>query len=144
MQIQKVYLDNSVLNRPFDDRSVPNIKLEAVATFLILEFIENKKLHFVISSVVQYENSKNPFFERKIWIYSYLFKSSTCQKMNSKIKLRAEIIEKFGIDSIDSLHLASAETAKVDYFITCDYALIRRYKGDLKVINPIKFCQLCL
>lgn len=144
MQIQKVYLDNSVLNRPFDDHSIPNIKLEAMATLLILEFVENKKFQLVNSSVIQYENSKNPFFERKIWISFYLLKAHIYQKINIAIKKRAEEIEKFKIDPMDSLHLAVAEATRVDYFITCDYTLIRRYKGNLKVINPIKFCQLSL
>ena len=51
-------------------------------------------------------------------------------------------IEKLGISPIDCLHLASAEAANVDYFITCDYDLIRKYKGSLKVINPIDFIKI--
>jgi len=40
----KVYLDNSVLNRPFDDQSYPKIKMEIVATILVFKLIENNKL----------------------------------------------------------------------------------------------------
>ena len=137
----KIYLDNSVLNRPFDDQSVPKIRLETIATFFIFELIERKRVKLINSSVLEYENSKNPFFERKIWISHYLSKAVFYQKINSRIKGRAKEIEELGIAPIDSLHLASAETAKVDYFITCDYDIIRKYKGELKVMNPINFVQ---
>jgi len=138
----KVYFDNSVLNRPFDDQSIPQIRLETIAIFFILELIEKRKIKLINSSVIEYENSKNPFFERKIWISVYLSKATLFQKINSKIKERAKMIKKFKIPPIDCLHLASAEAAKVDYFITCDYDVIRRYKGDLKVINSIDFIKI--
>jgi predicted nucleic acid-binding protein len=138
----KIYLDNSVLNRPFDDQSIPKIRLETTATFFILELIEKRKIKLVNSSVIEYENFKNPFFERKIWISAYLSKASFYQKLNSKIKERAKEIEKLKIPPIDSLHLATAEAAKVDYFITSDYDVIRKYKGKLKVLDPISFIKI--
>lgn len=138
----KVYLDNSVLNRPFDDQSVPMVRLETIATFFIFGLIEEKKIKLVNSSIIEYENSKNPLFERKIWISAYLSKATFYQTLNSKIKKKAMEIEKLKIPPIDSLHLASAEAARVDYFITCDYNIIRKYKGDLKVVNPIDFIKI--
>ena len=138
----RVYLDNSVLNRPFDDQSIPKIRLETLAAFFVFELIENKKIKLVNSSVIDYENSKNPFFERKIWISVYLSKATFYQKLSLKIKEKAKDIEKLGISPIDCLHLTSAEAAKVDYFLTCDYDIIRKYRGELKVLNPIDFIQL--
>ncbi len=96
----------------------------------------------VNSSVIEYENSKNPFFERKIWISAYLSKATFYQRLNLRIKERAKEIQKLKIFPIDCLYLASAEAIKVDYFITCDYDIIRRYKGNLKVINPIDFIKI--
>ena len=138
----KIYLDNSVLNRPFDDQSVPKVRLETVAMFFIIELVERKKVKLVNSSVIEYENYKNPFLKRKIWISAYLSKASFFQKLNIKIKDRAKEIEKDNISPIDSLHLASAEAAKVDFFITCDYDIIKRYEGKLKAIDPIQFIQI--
>lgn len=68
--------------------------------------------------------------------------SSFYQTLTLKIKERAKEIERLGIPPIDSLHLASAKAAGVDYFLTGDYEIIRKYKGALKVINPIDFIQL--
>ncbi len=141
-KLVRVYSDNSVLNRPFDDQSISKIRLETIATFFIFELIEKKKVKLVSSSVIDYENSKNPFFERKIWVSVYLSKATSYQKLNPKIKERAKEIKGLGISPIDCLHLASAEVAKVDYFLTCDYDIIRKYKGKLKVLNPIEFIQL--
>ena len=129
------------MNRPFDDQSVSNVRLEAMAAYFIFALIEEKKIKLVNSSVIEYENSKNPFFERKIWVFAYLSKATFYQRVNSKIKERAKGIGELKISSIDSLHLASAEAARVDYFITCDYDIIRKYKGNLKAINPINFIQ---
>lgn len=137
----KIYLDNSALNRPFDNQSVFKIRLETIATFFIFELIEKKKIKLVNSSVIDYENSKNPFFERRIWITSYLFKATYYQKINPKIKARAKDIQRLNIPSLDSLHLASAEAAEVDCFITCDYDVIKKYNGKLKVFNPVDFIQ---
>lgn len=44
--------------------------------------------------------------------------------------------------AIDALHLAAAEAADVDFFITCDYNIIKKYKGNLKVIRPLDFLKL--
>ncbi|MBL7156231.1 MAG: PIN domain-containing protein [Candidatus Pacebacteria bacterium] len=138
----KIYLDNSALNRPFDNQSSSQIRLETVAMFFIFEFIEKGKIKLVNSSVVEYENSKNPFLERKIWISAYLANFFFYQELNLKIKERAMEMANLKISSIDSLHLSSAEAARVDYFITCDYDIIKRYKGSLKVMNPVDFIQL--
>lgn len=137
----KVYLDNSVLNRPFDDQSIPGNHLEAIATFFIFKLIEQKKIVLVNSSVIEYENFKNPFLERKIWISAYLSKSYFYQRIDATIKMRAGELESLRISSIDSLHLAAAERSKADYFITCDYDIIKKYTGSLKIINPINFIQ---
>lgn len=94
------------------------------------------------STVIEYENSRNPFLERKEWINSYLTKSIEYQRVNAKIQKRAEHINKNNIEPIDSLHLAAAEATKTEFFITCDDDILKKYKGDLKTLNPIDFIQL--
>lgn len=135
----KIYLDNSVLNRPFDDQSYPKIKIEIIATILIFKLIEGDKLQLVNSSVIEYENSKNPFLDRKDWINSYLSQANYYQEINLTIKKEAERIQEYGVGAIDSLHLATAEFANVDYFLTCDMGIIKKYQGKVMVINPVDF-----
>ncbi len=135
----KIYLDNSVLNRPFDDQSYPKIKIEIIATILVFKLIENNKLKLVNSQVIEYENSKNPFADRKDWINSYLSQASYYQKINLSIKKEAKRIQEYGIGAIDSLHLATAEFTGVDYFLICDMGIIKKYQGKIMVINPVDF-----
>lgn len=134
----KIYLDNCVLNRPFDKQSSV-IRLETIAFFSILQFIEQNKLILVSSEIVEYENSKNPFQERKIWVAYYTSLATVYQKINQKIIKRSEELEQLKIMSIDALHLSCAEEAKVDYFITCDYDIKKRYQGQLIIIDPVSF-----
>ena len=57
----RVYLDTSIYNRPFDDQTKPKIHLETQAVIVILQMIESKLIELVSSSVLEYENSRNPF-----------------------------------------------------------------------------------
>lgn len=93
-----VYLDNSFLNRPFDDPELGVNKLEAEILLSIIKLAKNGKVNLINSSVIEYENSVNPF--------------------------------------------AAGEKAKVDLFITCDYNLIKKYKGNIKIIAPLEFFRL--
>lgn len=61
----KVYLDNCCFNRPYDDQSRLRIRLEAEAKMRIQEEIRNGIFKLVWSYILDYENSKNPFRERK-------------------------------------------------------------------------------
>jgi len=68
----KVYLDTSVYNRPFDNQSQPRIWLETLSFTVILQMIEAGEVELVSSSVLAYENSRNPFPERKAWVNNCL------------------------------------------------------------------------
>ncbi len=104
----KLYLDNSFLNRPFDNPFVRFNKLEAEVLFLILELVRDGKINLVNSAVIEYENSLNPFPERKIFVEKIIQKSKVYQNVNEKIKERALEIEKtLKIQPIDALHLAT-------------------------------------
>lgn len=136
----KLYLDNSFLNRPFDNLDIGFNKLETEILFLIIRLVKRARLILISSSVVEYENSLNPFPERKAFVREIAKLATIYQNLNDDIKIRSTKISKeMGIKPIDSLHLATAEFAKVDLFITCDYNLSDKYKGNLKVIQPTDF-----
>jgi|SRR3989344_6513327 len=138
----KVYLDNSFLNRPFDSHDIEINRLESEILFFIVGLVKKKTIVLVNSSIIEYENSLNPFRERKTFIEKILNLAKAYQNLNEKIKKKALALEnRFKIQPLDCLHLASAEFAKVDFFITCDYNLVKKYKGDLKVITPSDFIK---
>ena len=68
----KIYLDTSVYNRPFDDQTQPRIWLETLALALILQLVEAGEATLVNSSVLEFENSKNPFSLRQDWMARWL------------------------------------------------------------------------
>ena len=138
----KVYLDNSFLNRPFDSHEIEMNRLESEILFFIIGLVKKKEIVFTNSSIIEYENSRNPFGERKAFIEEILKSAKAYQNLDEKIKKKALALEnEFKIQPLDCLHLASAQFAKVDFFITCDYNLVKKYKGDLKVITPSDFIK---
>jgi len=69
---QRLYLDTSVLNRPFDDQAQARIRLEMEAFLAILEKIEEGTVDLVGSTVLDFETEANPVPERRERIQSYL------------------------------------------------------------------------
>ena len=139
-----IYLDTSALNRVFDDQSQPRIFLESSAMLLVLGLIEKQIISIVSSEVLVYENSRNPYAERQIFVTSVLQKARVIQTLNDGLAKRAPEIEAVGIKGLDALHLACAEQLKADYFVTCDDRIIRKYTGMVAVINPVELIMCML
>jgi len=140
----KLYLDASALNRPFDDQSLPQNRVEAESVVVILEMVEQGKVELISSSVLVYENLMNPFIYRREYVASYLSMASVFVATNAALLERAREIEQRGIAALDALHLASAEQAEAEWFITCDDRILRRRRrGRLPVAfnvsTPVEF-----
>lgn len=135
-----IYLDNSVLNRPFDDQSQPRIAMETLAFIQILNKIQLHQWLWILSSVNEFENSVNPYADRREWIDHYCQYASKRIGISASNQARANELTKCRIAPIDALHLAVSEKAKVDFFVTCDDKLIKRYislNQEMVVINPV-------
>jgi predicted nucleic acid-binding protein len=136
----RVYLDTSTYNRPFDDQTQPKIFLETQAVIIILQMVEVKAIELISSSVLEYENSRNPYPIKQEAMNRYLQLAELRQEVDEAIRKRAEELEKDGLKAIDALHVACAEVVNSDYFITCDKRLINRCsKLTMKVMNPADF-----
>ena len=66
--------------------------------------------------------------------------------MSQGILTRAETLENAGFDAYDAIHLASAEEAQVDIFVTTDDQIVKlanRNKNLLfvQVKNPVKWLE---
>lgn len=137
-----LYLDNSFLNRPFDDPEIGTNKLEAEVLALIINLADKDKVNLINSSVIEYENSINPIPERKIFVTEILKQAKVYQNVDENIRKQAEKLAKeTNLTPIDALHLSSAESANTDIFITCDYGILKKYKGRVKVITPLEFLK---
>lgn len=138
----RIYLDTSVYNRPYDDQTQAKIYLETQAVLIILNLIETQQIESVNSSVLEYENQKNPVLIIQTAIKKYLTEASLFQPLNETIRQRAKQLETEGIKPIDALHVASFESSKSNYFITCDKRLLNRCEAlAIPAINPINFIE---
>jgi len=139
----RIYFDNCCFNRPFDDQSQIRIRLEAESKLFIQQKVLEKKIELVWSYILDYENSANPFIERKMSIARWK-KNAIIHVLVSKAILRQAMdLEAMGIKAKDSLHIACAIEADCDDFLTTDDILINRLVGfdRLRVINPVSFAS---
>ena len=134
-----LYVDNSVLNRPFDDQRQPRIWLETLSFSLVLTLIEAHEAKLIRSPFHDLENSRNPFTLRRKWVEKCLHLAEQRVALSPSIKARAVGLEQAGVRALDALHLACAEAAGAERFLTCDDRLIRRYSGQMMVQNPVTF-----
>jgi predicted nucleic acid-binding protein len=139
----KIYLDNCCFNRPYDDQSHLRIRLEAEAKLKIQEETRNGMHELIWSYILDYENSKNPFKERREQIAEWR-KYAVDDVIESKEVLGvAAMLQEQGIKKIDSLHIACAIEAGSDYFLTTDDGVLKKAAliQGIKVTDPIGFIK---
>jgi len=142
----QIYLDTSAYNRPFDDQSQPRIWLESLAVSLILQMLEDGSIELIASSVVMFETARNPYELQRKWVQKVMKLAVAVHAVDESIRQRAKILKDANIKALDALHIAVAEAADVDYFVTCDDRLIRRYRRlasqPVKVCDPTEFVRV--
>jgi len=104
----KLYCDMNVYNRCFDDQSQLRIRLETAAIEGIFALAEEEKLTLAWSFVLDYENSMNPFEDRKegVELLSRLC-TDTIIPSPAISKLASRIIGSARVRPRDALHLAA-------------------------------------
>jgi hypothetical protein len=130
----KLYLDMCVYNRPFDDQSQPRIMIETQIFITLLSMISGGRFDLINSFALEYENSKNPNIENMLKISDLLGYSTDYISCDEGILDRSLELEKRGLMGMDAVHIACAEKAKADFFVTCDDDLIKK----LERIDNIK------
>lgn len=138
----RVYLDNSALNRPFDDQRQARIWFETVAFILVLTLVEQGECSLIWSPIIDFENDQNPDAARQQWVKRCAGLASIRSSLRQEVRDRALQLERIGVKPIDALHLASAEDSGAEIFLTCDDRLIRRYSGSMKALTPSAFIEM--
>ena len=140
-----LYLDMNIYNRPFDDQSQMRIRLETMAVTMIFTLIERGSFSAKWSFVLEYENSRNPFAERRAFVQQLALACDSSVEPDESIReLARSLAEDFSIRGRDALHLACAERSSCDYLVTCDDRLIQQGERlrqmstfNVQVLNPI-------
>ena len=136
----KIYLDNCCYNRPFDDQSQIKIHLETQAKLYIQDKIREGVYELVWSYILDYENGKNPYQEKRLAIAPWKKIASSCiEKETESILLFAETLALKGIKTYDALHIACAVAAGCEYYLTNNKKLLNTPVQEIRIVNPIIF-----
>ena len=140
----RIYLDNCVFNRPFDDQTSIRIKLETEAKLYIQNKIFENVIELVWSYILEYENEQNPFMEREEAIKEWKKLAVIDIEENEIILNKAKELMKIGLKSKDALHIACAIEGKAEYFLSTDDKILKKGKHirKIKIIDPIEFIKI--
>ena len=104
----RIYLDNCVLNRPFDDQSQERIRLEIEAVIFLLSRLERKEWIWLGSQVLDLEIDKTPDAEQQSGLRRVTEFTGLKIEIGRKELERAKELEKLGFVGFDAMHLACA------------------------------------
>ena len=139
----KIYLDNCVYNRPYDDFSKDLIvSLEAQAKLYIQNRIRDGRYELVTSEILMTEISNCPFDIRCRGITDFVSENSSLHvgpANNRKVDKMAREIMTAGVKYKDACHIASALIAECEYFISTDKRLLKYKTDKINMVDPIRF-----
>lgn len=138
----RIYLDNCCFNRPYDDQSYLIIQLESEAKLFVQKEILQGKFELVWSYILDYENSVNPYENRRRAIAKW----KNIAKIDIDVSVNiVELGKKFmskGIKKKDALHVACAVEGKCDYFLSTDKKLLNARFEEIETISPLDFIKM--
>ncbi len=142
----RIYLDACCLNRPFDDQRQARVHLETEAIEAILSYIENGIWRGVGSNLLKLEIMLNHDAERRHMVFGLYQLMRECVTVCPDDYVRANELMAMGMKAADALHIACAERARVDVFLTTDDRLLKsvsRHSCELtvRVSNPIHWLE---
>jgi predicted nucleic acid-binding protein len=142
----KIYLDNSVVNRPFDDQSQERIRLETEAIILLLSRLERQEWTWLGSQALEIEIDQTPDAERQSRLRRVTEFVSRTIEIGERELERAHELQKLGFGGFDAVHLACGESGKADVFLTTDDRLLKLAKRlakklHVKVENPLDWMK---
>lgn len=141
-----LYLDLNCFNRPFDDQSQVRIARETEAVLSILQRIVDGVDQLVWSAVLRFENSQHPLLDRRNEIAHWGGLAAVNVATDRNVAMRAEELVETGLAPLDAVHLASAEAAACNCFLTCDDRLIRKGRNlqlPFRLLNPVEYWEEC-
>jgi len=142
----KIYFDTCCINRPFDDQTQVRVRLEAEAVLGILSRVENGEWEWIGSEVLMDEIEQTPDAQRLSRVKLLSDFVQIIVEIDEKEVKRAKELQKEGFQVFDALHIACAESAKVDVFLSTDDRLLKQAKRiskrlHIRVENPLVWVE---
>lgn len=138
----KLYLDVCCLNRPFDDWMRPRIRLEAEAVIAIINRCQAGEWLIIVSTALKSEIAQTPESTKRQQVMDLLSVSKIDIQVTIENINRANELQTLGYKPFDALHIACAEFARADAFLTTDDRLLRKAinqseRLNVQVANPV-------
>ena len=141
MAIHRIYLDNCCFNRPYDNQAYLTVHLEAEAKLFVQKEILQGSFGLVWSYMLDYENSMNPYEDRRKAIEKWKKIAVSDVGFSVDINIFGQKLFALGLKNKDALHIACAIAAKCAYFLTTDNGVLNKQIPEIIVINPIDFVR---
>ena len=141
MSVPLIYLDVCSYNRPFDSQVQMKVRLETEAKLYIQACVRMGQFRLCWSFMLDYENSKNPYDEKRSMIAPWKEIATVYCTPSEAVLMRGKQITKDGVSSNDALHIACAMECQCEYFITTDKRLTKIKFQGIKAMNPIDFVR---
>ena len=138
----RVYLDNCCFNRPYDEQQLLKVRIETQSKMNIQQWILDGKLELAWSFILEYENDKNPFAERRKQIEKWQNVAVVDCGLTDEILNKSKSFALLGLREKDSYHVACAISANADYFITTDTKILNKGISEIKVVSPVDFVYI--
>jgi predicted nucleic acid-binding protein len=140
----KVYLDNCMFNRPFDNQTNLRVRIETESKLFIQEKIKLGELLLIWSYILDFENSQNPFAERQQAIAKWQYLASIDIDETTALLENARFFVASGIKPKDALHVACAIEGQADYFLSTDDKLLKKLAtlNRITAMNPVDFIKV--
>ncbi len=137
----RVYLDNCCYNRPVDIQTDVRIHLETVAKMRVQALMHSGAVEYVWSDALDYELGQSPNFLEPDMIAPWKSNAVAMIVVDDVLIQRGEEIGRFGIKAMDALHIACAEAAFCDWFLTTDRGILKKLQtlGGMRIANPVDF-----
>jgi len=137
----RIYLDNCCYNRPFDEQGDMRVVIETLAKLLVQRQMRMGEVEYAWSDVLDYEIEQSKKLERTRLIWPWKHGAAVYIRANEEIRIRANDFQAMGIKPFDALHLACAEHAGCDWFLTVDRGILKKLSavGTMRVANPIEY-----
>ena len=141
--MKKIYMDACCFSRPFDDLRQPRILLEAEVILYVFEMSEVFGWSIVSSAMLDKEIFHVSTLKESMELYRTKASKNEYVEINETIVERARSFREHGIKPADSLHLALAEHADVNVFLTTDDKFLRKAQKltAIRVESPVKWAM---
>jgi hypothetical protein len=139
----RLYLDNCVFNRPYDDQNQILIRLEAEAKLQIQQHIRDGQHQLIWSYMLDFENANNPYDERREQIGTWKRYAQLVVMESPELLQLSQQLNQLGLKKVDALHVACAVTAKADALLTTDKGILKKAAmvSFVRILDPINFLR---